>query len=601
MGELSGAVRSGASVRIVGRSARHSYLLLVTFIAGAYVTAAEAGFALAFATEQVTAIWPPTGIAVAALLCGGARLWPGVFIGAFLSNAFRNEPLYTAAGIAVGNTLGPLFGAYLLRRVVRIDPRFSRLRDVFGLAILGAAGAMTITASNGVLNLSLGGLIQWSATPSVWCVWWIGDAMGVLLVAPVILTWYADSRIRHRRARWFELLGLAVILVATSSICFSTKFPLGYPIFPVVIWAALRFRQRETATAVLIASAIAIWPTAHERGPFVSGSLDRRLVLLVTFMAVLSMATLLLGALVAARRRAEDALREANARLEQRVSQRTSELAAANDQLAATNAALERSTRELARKNEEVESFVFIVSHDLRAPLVNIQGFSRELELSCEDLQQALDELPLNAEAALSLRGTIENGIGGALRYIGASVSKIERLIEALLLLSRTGQQTYRLEQLDIRWLVESTVESSRQAIQAAGAEVAIGPLPMAVGDMTAIGQVFSNLLDNAIKYLKPGCPGRIEIAGADGPAGPRYWVRDNGIGIAASAHARLFQIFQRFHPQMADGEGIGLAAVKRIVERHGGQIWVESEPGSGSTFHFTLPAPITEEAKADV
>jgi len=309
-------------------------------------------------------------------------------------------------------------------------------------------------------------------------------------------------------------------------------------------------------------------------------------------MAVLAVTALLLGALAVRRRHAEAGLREANEQLEQRVAQRTAELAAANTRLALTNAELERRSRELAQKNDEVENFVFIVSHDLRAPLVNIQGFSRELELSCEDLEKALDEVPLPAETALSLRAMIEDGIGGALRYIGASVSKLERLIAALLALSRTGQQSYRVEQLDVRRLVDSTIEGSRQAIRAAGANVRIGALPMAVGDMTAIGQVFSNLVDNALKYLKPGCPGEIEIAGAEEVAGPHYWVRDNGVGIPASAHPRLFHIFQRFHPEMAPGEGIGLAAVKRIIERHGGRIWVESAPGSGSTFHFTLLAP---------
>jgi signal transduction histidine kinase len=211
--------------------------------------------------------------------------------------------------------------------------------------------------------------------------------------------------------------------------------------------------------------------------------------------------------------------------------------------------------------------------------------------MSCEDLQKTLSAMPLSAEAASSLRLTIEDGIGGALRYIASSVSKLERLISALLRLSRTGQQTYRREQLNISRLVESAVEASQQAIKTAGANVTIRTLPTCVGDMTAIGQVFANLLDNAIKYLQADRPGTIEIGGITEASHVHYWVRDNGTGIPTNARARLFQIFQRFHPELAAGEGIGLAAVKRIVERHGGEIWVESEAGCGSTFHFRLPA----------
>jgi integral membrane sensor domain MASE1 len=127
-------------------------VLWVAIVAAAYVAAAETGFAFAFATKQVTAIWPPTGIALAAFLLGGTKIWPGVFLGAFVSNAISHEPVYTAAGIAVGNTIGPLFGAYLLRRVVEFDISLSRLRDVLGLALFGSALPMIVSATNGVVN-----------------------------------------------------------------------------------------------------------------------------------------------------------------------------------------------------------------------------------------------------------------------------------------------------------------------------------------------------------------------------------------------------------------------------------------------------------------
>jgi signal transduction histidine kinase len=270
-------------------------------------------------------------------------------------------------------------------------------------------------------------------------------------------------------------------------------------------------------------------------------------------------------------------LRALNAQLEERVVERTAALAAANVVL--------------AQKNEEVEAFVYIVSHDLRAPLVNIQGFASEISRSCASLEETLRDgaLPPDIEtAALSI---VREDIAGALGYINASTMKFQRLIDTLLLLSRTGRQELRFEEADVQAIVDSTIASLRQTIQGSGSEVVVEALPSLRGDITAIGQVFANLISNALKYLQPGRPGHIVVGGeiVDGLA--HYWVRDNGAGIPASAQPRLFQVFQRFHPDLASGDGMGLAIVKRIIERHGGRVWALSEEGVGTTFHVELPA----------
>ncbi len=567
------------------------YWSVVALVAAAYVGAAKLGFSFAFATRQVTAVWPPTGIAIAALLLFGLRSWPGVFLGAFVSNAISNEPLFTAAGIAVGNTIGPVLGAFLLRRVGHFNNSLRRVPDVLALVCLGSAIAMTVTATNGVINLILGGIIPWSACASVWWVWWAGDAMGVLLFAPLLLTWATEHRVRWRGARLAELAALFIALIVVSEVSFTNQLPLAYPVFPFVIWAALRFGQRGSACAVIAVSAIAIWNTIHDRGPFMSGTLDHRLILLVTFMAVVAVTGLLLGAVTAERQAAENSLRRAHDELERRVVERTAELATANTQLTTTNEQLNRSTVELANKNEEVQAFVYIVSHDLRSPLVNLQGFVKELELSCTDLEKELLRANLPPDVVASTQSTFDQGIRGALRYIAASADKFERLIGALLTLSRTGQQNYRTDQVDVAAVADTTLDSLRQTIAERSTEVTVGPLPKAVGDATAIGQVLSNLLVNALKYQQPGRRGQIHVGGEVRNGFAHYWVRDNGAGIPATAQKRLFQVFQRFHPELAAGDGIGLAAVKRMIERQGGQIRAESESGVGSTFHFTLPA----------
>jgi signal transduction histidine kinase len=272
------------------------------------------------------------------------------------------------------------------------------------------------------------------------------------------------------------------------------------------------------------------------------------------------------------RKRAQLALNEAHKMLELRVAE-----------LAKTN-------EELARKSEEVEAFVYIVSHDLRAPLVNLQGFSKELEMSCEELRETVfPALAPGTAARHRIHAVLNEEIPGSLRYISASTTKFRRLIESLLELSRYGGQAHRPEELDLDAMVRSTLDLMRLSVAASGAEISIGPLPRVHADAAAVGRVFFNLIGNSLKYLQAGRPGKIEIGGEMEAGVVHCWVRDNGAGLPASAKARLFQVFQRFHPQLAEGEGMGLAIVKRIVERHGGRIWAEGEEGAGTTFHFTL------------
>lgn len=568
---------------------RLSGWLICLLVAVLYVLAARAGFSLAFATRQVTAVWPPTGIAIAALWLFGGRAWPGVLAGAFVANALASESLPTALAIAIGNTLGPLLGVRLLA-LAHFDARMERVRDVLALAFLGAAAAMLVTASNGVVQLLLAGIVSPPAALSVWSVWWAGDAMGVLLVAPLILTWTTQSTQRLDRPRHLERLALAALLIVVSWLSFASDMPLAYPVFPVMIWSALRFGQRESAAVVLAISAVALWATVHDRGPFVLGTLDQRLVLLVTFMAVVSATGLLLGAVTAERRAVQASLTQAHQELESRVVERTVALSEANLELQRTNDTLSHRTAELASKNEEVEAFVYIVSHDLRAPLVNLQGFAHELSISCDEVQRLLREAELPAPMAARIEAAFTDNIHSALRYIAASVDKFERLIGALLALSRTGQQTYQLQVLDVAAVVGSTLDTLRQTIRDTSAEIVLGALPSAIGDSTAIGQVFGNLIGNALKYRAPERRLKISIDGRVDGDQVRFRVQDNGVGIPTTAQKRLFQIFQRFHPEIEAGDGIGLASVKRIVERHGGSIRADSEPGRGSTFSFTLP-----------
>jgi signal transduction histidine kinase/integral membrane sensor domain MASE1/ActR/RegA family two-component response regulator len=279
-------------------------------LAAVYFGAAKLGLSLAVGrAEQVSAVWPPTGIALAAVLLFGYRVWPGIALGAFLANALANEPLGTACGIATGNTLEALVGAWLLRHLVGFDNALDRLRDVLGLIVLAAGLSTTVSASIGVASLCLGGVQPWEAYGDLWSVWWLGDAMGALVMAPVLLTWPA------RRGPWsarrlVEAVALFGGLIATSALVFGGRASTGlgestlaYSIFPFIIWAALRFGQRETTAVTLIASGLAVWGTVRGLGPFGGGSAHERLLLLQIFMAIIAVTALLLAAALTERRR----------------------------------------------------------------------------------------------------------------------------------------------------------------------------------------------------------------------------------------------------------------------------------------------------------
>ena len=288
----------------------------------------------------------------------------------------------------------------------------------------------------------------------------------------------------------------------------------------------------------------------------------------------------------------EHSLERVAAELEDRVAERTKQL--------------EATVGELRRKNEEVEAFVYIVSHDLRAPLVNVQGFARELEDGCARLKKLLAANPHLESEGSAIREILEDDMAGALRFISASSAKFERLIDALLGLSRQGRQVYTMVPIDVQELVANTVLTLQQMIAEAGATVKVGSLPAVTADATALGQVFSNLIANSIKYRSPQRPLVVDVGGQVEEDWVRYWVRDNGLGIPESGKSRLFQVFQRLHPAQAPGEGMGLAITHRIVERHGGQIRAESKEGEGSAFLFSLPLQAdgatraSEEVRAD-
>jgi PAS domain S-box-containing protein len=248
---------------------------------------------------------------------------------------------------------------------------------------------------------------------------------------------------------------------------------------------------------------------------------------------------------------------------------------------------------ELRESNEEIQRYAYIVSHDLRAPLVNVMGFTSELEETRSELRTLL--------AGHAQAERIDADFGEALGFIGAAVTRMERLIAAILKLSREGRRRFEPEPLDMTALLRRLADATRHQAGSQNATVTVAPdLPEIVADRLAVEQIFGNLFDNALKYLDAARPGRVTVtAEAVGSGRVCFAVTDNGRGIAPQDHQRVFELFRRSGVQDRPGEGIGLAHVKALVRALGGRIDLTSEPGTGTTFAVTLPRGTSMDRRA--
>ncbi len=286
-------------------------------LAAGYYGAARLGLAAGALKGNVTPIWPPTGLALAVLIIFGLRMWPGVAVGALLVNGLSAVPLPTACGMAVGNTLEALVGAYLVCRIARSRPSMSRVIDV--AALVGSALLSTVvSASIGVASLGLGGVLPASALWATWRVWWVGDALGALVIAPVLLAWMVPAGPKPARTPWLETVAVTSAVAGVAAFAFLSGFDRPYVVFPGLIWAALRMRQRGASLATLVISAVAVASTAAGSGPFASASATNDLWILDTFLAVIAVTGMVLAAVVSERDHAALEAQTLTGQLEQR-------------------------------------------------------------------------------------------------------------------------------------------------------------------------------------------------------------------------------------------------------------------------------------------
>jgi integral membrane sensor domain MASE1 len=278
-----------------------------------YVLAGKLGLSLASLHPAASPVWPPTGIALAALLILGYRVWPAIFAGAFVVNITTMGSAATSAAIALGNTLEGLLGAWLVVRYANGARAFEHAQDVFKFAALAGLLSSLVSATIGVVSLSLGGHAAWDDFDGIWLTWWLGDATGVLVFAPLLILLVRDrwsgpsrGRVREAAALWLTtmLIGLAVFGEGLAHLGFMT-LPLTFLCTPPLVWAAVRFRQREAAMLVAVLSGIAIWETVRGFGPLANVPTNESLLLLQVFMGTVSVMAISAGAVVEERRRVE--------------------------------------------------------------------------------------------------------------------------------------------------------------------------------------------------------------------------------------------------------------------------------------------------------
>src|SRR6266404_1446948 len=518
-------------------------LTLVYFIAGKF------GLMLASLHPSASPVWPAAGVALAALLVLGYRVWPAIFIGAFLVNVTNTGNAATSLAIASGNTLEAVCGAWIVNRFAGGTTVFDRPQGVFKFALAAAVSAI-ISPVFGVTSLALAGSADWANYGSIWLTWWLGDTTGDLLIAPSVILWSVTSKRWWNGREAAEVGILLLMLFILSEVVFggwlpisAGNYPIGFICGPIVIWTAFRFTQRETATGIFILSAIAIWGTLHGFGPFVRGTENQSLLALQSWTAVLTITAMALSAGMAERRRVEEALQQQKAVVE--------------------------------GVNRTKDHFLAMLSHELRTPLTPVISALEGLET--EPAQTA--------------------EVKSALAMIRRNIELETQLIDDLLDFTRIAKDKLQLRfaPVDAHLAISNVVEICSAEADSRRLRVHLNlraNTHHVAADAAKFQQIVWNLLKNAIKFTAEN--GEIAISSSNpSPEVLTISMRDTGIGMEPEVMQRIFDPFEqgnRSFERRFGGLGLGLAISKSLAQAHGGALTAQSDGrDKGSRFILTM------------
>lgn len=514
---------------------RTMYLKRLIVLAVVYTFVAKLGLMADAASGFATLVWPATGVALAAILRFGWKLWPGIAVGAFVVNLWTGAPVHVALGISAGNTLEALLAALALRRVVGLRDTFDRLSHAIGLIVLAAMLSTTVSATIGVGSLHLAGILR-TGPMETWRAWWLGDAIGVIVVASLLLVWAGHRRSDRSRRQIVEAVALGAALLGVTAFVFlhtepeasNGMFRWPYLVFPMVFFVALRFGLRGATSAIFMTSAVAIVGTALGTGPFVRETFAQGLLSLQLYMGIIGATALLIGATIS----------------------------------------------EWTRAVQARDDILAVVSHDLKGPLSAIHMSTTMLQ-SMEDPDTGGPWVHKHLVLVQRSVARMNNMIGDLL-----DTATIDR-----------GRLLLSVHEEDVGTLVDEAVALARPIAIHKSHTLVVDQQHerfTLMCDRERILRVLANLVDNAIKYTPKG--GNIRVTMAHGEGAVCISVTDTGVGMSQIELQRVFEPYFRAAPGAGSGTGLGLFIAKGIVEAHGGRLWVQSEVGVGSSFHFTLP-----------
>jgi signal transduction histidine kinase len=539
-------------------------------VTATYIAAGKLGLSMAFLNASASPVWPPTGLALAALLLFGERFWPAVLIGAFVVNLTTAGTVTTSVVIALGNTLEAVIGARMTRRLAGGTAAFDLAPNIFRFTFLAAIPSTMTSATVGVTCLALAKFVRWDLYASVWLTWWTGDLVGDLVVAPLLLIWAARPRLSLMRrsfdpARMLEVLALVIVLIVVGDLVFirwhlhyGRADAVAYVAVPPLLWAAFRFQQRGAIAATSVLSALAIRGTLRDAGPFATGDVNESLLLLQTFVGVNTLMVLILGAVVAEGKRVHSE--------REQLLQR------------------ERSARaEAEQANQAKDQFLAVLSHELRTPLTPV----------------------LLATSLLENNPALPPDLSQQAHMIRRNVELEARLIDDLLDLTRIrkGKLNLNLTTVDVHEVLKRAVEICC-AERASDVKLYLGAAWHHVrGDPARLQQVFWNLANNATKFTPTGRPIIFRTSNPNGQkAGESSTVEievsDTGIGLEPHSLPRLFNAFEQGDNtanRRFGGLGLGLAITKGLVDAHEGTI-IGQSAGRDQGASFTVRLPVAAD-----
>jgi PAS domain S-box-containing protein len=631
-----------------GERLRGALLMAVLFVA--YVAAAKLGIELSVAHGVITPVWAPTGISLAALVLYGPRLWPAVALGAVVANVTSGATFGDAVFISVGNTLEAVVGSVLLRRA-GFRPALDRVRDVFSLIVLGALVSTAIAATNGVTTLWLSGEVSGSDYGSEWLLWWIGDGMGDLIVAPLMFVLSTRPwRQLDLRARVEGLVVLAVLVALSATVFLAGQWRYPHILFPPLIWATLRFQQLGAVASSFVVAAFAVAGAVNGTALLGHGSPTEIVQILEALTAGVAVSLLILGAVLAERSEAERQLASAHASLAE--AQEVARLGSWEWDIGTNKVtwsdelyrlwgvepqsldmtyewyleSIHPADREQARVTveralETGEAFDF--DHRVSLPdgserwihgagrlIRDESGAPSRMVGTAQDIteRKRIDELRDSILSAVSheLRTPLTSIIGFAVTLKDKGTSLAERtrgeMVEHLV------QQAHKLDGLladlldldrlrhgfvrpNFRstnvWELASQVASDQQS-KTHSIDV-LGSAVFAEVDTPKVERILENLLANAINHTPPGT--KISILVESHDSGVLISVDDDGPGVPDEQREAIFGIFNRGSAsERVPGTGIGLSLVAQFTALHGGSAWVEESASGGASFRVFLP-----------